>query len=99
MINLKYILPWDIEQFVNHSFKPNCMSTPYEFEIAIKDIYPGEELTDDYAFCNEDEPFDCLPEEGIARTKVMPDDLLHFHPEWYLQLAEAMLYLKKVKQP
>jgi uncharacterized protein len=95
----KFILPWDIAQFVNHSFKANCMMTPYEFEIAIADIYPGEELTDDYAFCNEDEPFDCLSEAGSARTKVMPDDLLRFYPEWDFQLSEAMIYLNQVKQP
>ena len=31
---------------VNHSFKSTCMSTAYDFEIAIRDIYPGEQLTD-----------------------------------------------------
>jgi uncharacterized protein len=95
----QYILSWDIAQFINHSFKASCMITPYEFEVAIRDIYPGEEITDDYAFCNEDEPFECLPEAGITRTKVMPDDLLYFYPEWDLQLAEAMLQVNTVNQP
>ncbi len=76
-----FVFCWDIARFVNHSFNSNCISTPYEFEVAVRDILPGEELTDDYGYLNVTEPFDCLPEEGSTRTRVMPDDLLNFYPE------------------
>ena len=40
-----YVLCWDHARFVNHSYHSNCISTAYNFEIAVRDIYPGEELT------------------------------------------------------
>jgi len=95
----KYILCWDLARYVNHSFHANCLPTAYDFEIAVRDIYPGEELTDDYACFNLDEPFECLPEPGIAKTKVMPDDFLLLYPEWDRKTAEAMKCFNRVKQP
>ena len=94
-----YILCWDHSRFINHSFLSNCLSTAYNFEVAVRDIYPGEELTDDYGYLNASEPFECLPEPGTTRTKVMPDDLLHYHREWDAQIKEAFRYFTQVTQP
>ncbi len=94
-----FILCWDIARFVNHSFNSNCISTPYEFEVAVRDIHPGEELTDDYGYLNVTEPFDCLPEPGSSRSRVMPDDLLNFYPEWDKKLHDAFPLISKVPQP
>ena len=66
----KYILCWDNARFVNHSSRSNCLTTAYEFEISIRDIHPGEELTDDYGYLNIQEPFEVLPEPGTSRTLV-----------------------------
>jgi hypothetical protein len=95
----KYILCWDIARYVNHSFNSNCIATPYKFEVAVRDIYPGEELTDDYGYFNLDKPFYCFPEPGCSRTKVMPDDILHYYPEWDQKAADAMRYFSQVDQP
>jgi SET domain-containing protein len=57
-----YVFCWDIARYVNHSSISNCVTTAYEFEIAVRDIQPGEELTDDYGYLNLDEPFEVLPE-------------------------------------
>jgi uncharacterized protein len=97
--NGQYILCWDIAQFINHSFTANCVPTAYYFEIAGRDIYPGEQLTDDYGCFNLDRPFDCLPEEGTKRTQVMPDDVLNCYQEWDRQASEAMHYFNQVEQP
>jgi SET domain-containing protein len=94
-----YILCWDHSRFVNHSFNSNCVTTAYGFEMAVRDIHPGEELTDDYGYLNIEEPFECLPEPHTNRTKVMPDDLLHFHSEWDEKLKDAFRYFNKVEQP
>lgn len=94
-----FVLCWDQSRFVNHSFNSNCISTAYEFEIAVRDIHPGEELTDDYGYLNVSEPFDCVPEKGSSRTQVMPDDLLHYHKEWDAKLEDAFKHFNKVKQP
>lgn len=95
----KYVLCWDLGRYVNHSFHANCMGTAYEFEVAIRDIYPGEQLMDDYGTLNIDEPFECLPEEGTKRKIVYPDDLLYYHEEWDRKVVGALETLYKVEQP
>lgn len=95
----KYVLCWDLGRFVNHSFHANCMGTAYEFEVAIRDIYPGEQLTDDYGTLNIDEPFECIAEEGTERVRVYPDDLLHYHEEWDLKVLRAIQHFYEVEQP
>ena len=47
-----------------------------------------------------DEPFECLrQEEGISRTKIMPDDVLNFYSEWDQKAASAMQHFNLVEQP
>ncbi|HEX8659560.1 MAG TPA: SET domain-containing protein [Hymenobacter sp.] len=94
-----YVLCGDHARFVNHSFRSSCMSTAYDCELAVRDIQPGEELTDDYGYLNPSEPFDCLPEPGSTRTQVLPDDLLNFHADWDAQLLEAFQGFCHVGQP
>jgi hypothetical protein len=83
-----FILCWDNARFVNHSFKSNCLSTPYDFEIAVRDIYPGEQLTDDYGYLNVHEPFHGL-DEGTERRVVYPNDLLFYAQEWDALIKET----------
>ena len=94
-----YILCWDNGRYVNHSFHPSCITTSYGFELAVRDIEPGEELTDDYGFLNVTQPFHCLPEKRSARKTVLPDDLLHYHHRWDRRLRSAFRRFHKVEQP
>jgi len=94
-----YILCWDNARFVNHSSNANCLTTAYEFEIAIRDIAAGEELTDDYGYLNLEEPFHVVPEPGSDRTVIYPDDLLRFYPEWDEKLLNAFPRILEVSQP
>ncbi len=94
-----HILCWDNARFVNHSSNANCITTAYEFEIAIRDIHPGEELTDDYGYLNLDEPFEVVPEPGSNRNVVYPDDLLRYYPEWDEKLLKAFPKILRVNQP
>lgn len=92
------VLCWDNGRYVNHSFHSNCMTTPYDYEIAIRDIKEGEELTDDYGYLNIDEPFRGI-DEGTRRKIVYPDDLVRYHKTWDKQLIKAMRQLSRVEQP
>ncbi|CAM4197333.1 SET domain-containing protein [Gillisia hiemivivida] len=92
-----YVLCWDTAKYVNHSFNSNCLSTAYDFEIAIRDIQPGEELTDDYGYLNVTEAFKAK-DEGTSRTTVYPDDLLNFHKEWDVKLANSFKRLNQIPQ-
>lgn len=94
-----YVFCWDNARFINHSANANCITTAYEFEIAIRDIQPGEELTDDYGYLNLDEPFEVVPEPGSNRNVVYPDDLLRYYPVWDEKLLNAFPNLLKVNQP
>lgn len=94
-----FILCWDNARYVNHSFKSNCMTTAYDYEIAIRDIEAGEELTDDYGYLNITEPFHATPEPGVKRKVVNPDDLLHFHKSWDRKLIAAFKHFNEVEQP
>ena len=94
-----FVLCWDHAKYVNHSFRSSCITTAYNFELAVRDIHPGEELTDDYGYLNLSEPFEALPEPGTGRTRVMPDDLLRYHGMWDDQLKEAFRHFLAVDQP
>lgn len=93
------VLCWDHARFVNHSFRSNCLTTAYEFELAVRDIEAGEELTDDYGYLNVPEPFECVPERGSRRKCVYPDDLLRYHKSWDGKLRAAFGSLLDVEQP
>lgn len=95
----EYILCWDHARYMNHSFHPNCVDTAYEFELAARDIYPGEEMTCDYGAMGDDEDFECVPEEGTVRTKVTADDYLNYHLEWDEMAREAFANFNGVDQP
>lgn len=95
--NGERVLCWDNGKFVNHSFKPSCFSTPYDFEIAIRDIHPGEELTDDYGYLNVEIAFEVM-DEGTERKVVYPDDILTFHKEWDAIIRENAPKVFEVEQ-
>lgn len=94
-----YILCWDNGKYVNHSFKSNCLTTPYDFEIAVQDINVGEELTDDYGYLNIEQPFKALPEKGSKRKTVYPNDLTKYFNVWDKQINESIKHLRVVDQP
>jgi hypothetical protein len=92
------ILCWDNARFVNHSFKSSCLSTAYDFEIAVRDIHPGEELTDDYGYLNITMPFRGI-NEGTRRKVVYPNDLLRYHTIWDKELMRHFKNIPKLEQP
>jgi hypothetical protein len=94
-----WVFCWDNTRYINHSFFPTCIATPYQFEIAVTDILPGQEITNDYGFLNIIEPLECQPEPGCDRTRAMPDDLLRCADQWDRQLAEAFRLFDQVNQP
>lgn len=92
------VLCWDNAKFVNHSFNSSCMSTAYDFEIAIRDIHPGEQLTDDYGYLNVEEPFEA-EDEGTERKIVHPDDILHYYEQWDKSIMDNLQNVEQVAQP
>lgn len=91
------VLCWDNGRYVNHSFNSNCLTTAYDFEIAIRDIHPGEQLTDDYGYLNISEPFRGI-DEGTRRKVVYPDDLLKYYKVWDKKIQRVLGNILKVDQ-
>lgn len=96
--NGNFILCWDNARYVNHSFNANCLTTAYDFEIAIMDIHPGEQLTDDYGYLNIPYPFRGV-DEGTRRKIVYPDDLLKYFRVWDKKLLKVFHRIPKLNQP
>ncbi|MDC6405975.1 MULTISPECIES: SET domain-containing protein [Maribacter] len=96
--NGNLVLCWDHGRYVNHSFNSNCLTTAYDFEIAIRDIQRGEQLTDDYGYLNISSPFRGI-NEGTKRKTVYPDDLLKYHKVWDNKIKKVFHKIKKVDQP
>lgn len=97
--NGHYVLCWDHGRFVNHSCNPNCMAPGFDFEIAIRDIEPGEQLTGDYSAYNLETGFDCLCGDGRCRGRVEPEDRQHLVDSWNVQVFDAFVLLNNVNQP
>ena len=93
-----YVLCWDNGRYVNHSFNSNCLTTAYDFEIAIRDIDAGEQLTDDYGYLNIPVPFRGI-DEGTKRKTVYPDDLLKYHKVWDKKISKVFPKINKLQQP
>jgi len=55
------VLCWDLGRYMNHSCEPNCGGSEFWFEVALRDIEAGEQLTNDYAtlYMRPSEGFDC----------------------------------------
>ena len=65
----------------------------------MRDIAPGEEITDDYGTLNLEEPFTCLCGVPDCRGQVEPDDPERCAAEWDRLIAGAFPAIDKVDQP
>lgn len=93
-----FVLCWDLGKYVNHSFNSNCLTTAYDFEIAIRDIQVGEQLTDDYGYLNVSAPFRGI-DEGTKRKVVYPNDLKKYHKIWDKKINSVFFKINTIDQP
>ncbi len=93
------ILSWDHARFMNHSCDCNSLSTGYEFEIAIRDILAGEEITDDYGLLNLTEPMEVSCKCINCRKTIQPNDIDIYYKEWDAKVKEVISLIQKVNQP
>ena len=64
------ILCWDIGRFMNHSCDANSISTGWDFDLAVRDIEAGEQITNDYALLNLEYSFECACDSARCRGVV-----------------------------
>jgi len=92
------IISWDFGKYMNHCCFANTLTTGYGFEIAVRDINPGEEVTDDYRIFTREhhllmscELKDCPRTLEVGNTRQLVQ-------KWDREILEALLQFKKVKQ-
>lgn len=93
------ILCWDHGRFVNHSCEANCLGGGFEFEIAVRDIGEGEELTDDYGTFGFAEDILCACGAESCRGRLRSTDLREMAPQWDARLVASLARLPTVEQP
>lgn len=93
------IVSWDHAKYVNHCCQCNTMSTAYGFEIAIRDIEAGEQITDEYGMFNMPEPMNLSCSRTPCRRQVKAGDLDQLWHAWDEKIMAALDVLELVEQP
>lgn len=94
------ILCWDFARYMNHSCEANTFGPgTFEFEIAVRDIKAGEQLTSDYGALNIEEPLRCSCGSARCRGVVRSRDFVRHAPEWDAQIRGAFPLIRSVEQP
>jgi hypothetical protein len=93
------IVSWDLGKYVNHCCNCNTISTGYGFEIAIRDIQKGEQITDEYGIFNvpHEIPLNCTYND--CRGKVCAADFENLYPTWDEKIKKSIFKVFKVNQP
>ena len=93
------IISWDHAKYVNHCCECNTMSTGYGFEIAIRDIEAGEEITDEYGLLNLSYAMQLHCEKPGCRCEVSPNDFRDYGATWDVTVKHALSLVQTVRQP
>jgi|TARA_B110000503_G_C7167527_1_gene422624 uncharacterized protein len=93
------IVSWDFAKYVNHCCNCNTISTGYGFEIAIRDIFEGEQITDEYGIFNSDDEMELVCGESNCRKRIQPNDFDTYYKEWDDKIKKAIGRLFEVNQP
>jgi len=93
------ILSWDHAKYVNHRCDCNTISSGYGFEIAIRDIAPGEEITDEYGLFNLEEEFELACRCKLCRKVCRATDIDIYYPLWDSWVIDALQHVLDVDQP
>ena len=92
------IVSWDFAKYVNHCCNCNTISTGYGFEMAIRPIQAGEQITDEYGIFNLDEEMVLSCEQPGCRKRIGPGDFDRHYPEWDGKIKQSIDRLFTVEQ-
>jgi hypothetical protein len=94
-----WVLCWDLARWVNHACDANVLSCGWEFDIAIRDIAAGEEMTNDYGCLNLDRSFNCHCQRPACRRRIDPGDFERLSDVWDAQVRDAFPLVTAFAQP
>lgn len=93
------IISWDFAKYVNHCCNCNTISTGYGFEMAIRDIKNGEQITDEYGIFNLTYPMEVSCGFENCRKVIKPDDFDTYYRDWDEKIRNSIPKLFEVEQP
>ncbi|MEX1191673.1 MAG: SET domain-containing protein [Brumimicrobium sp.] len=93
------VISWDFAKFVNHCCNFNTISTGYGFEIAVRDILKGEQITDEYGAFNLTVEMDITCSNENCRKKIKPSDFDSYYSEWDKKIQKSLSKFNDVDQP
>ena len=93
------IISWDFAKYVNHCCNCNTISTGYGFELAIRDITKGEQITDEYGIFNLEKEMTLVCGEENCRKIIKPEDFDSLYKEWDKKIKKSIIKLFEVEQP
>lgn len=94
-----FVFCWDFGRYMNHSCAPASRGIGDAFEIAVRDIQPGEELTCEYGTLNLVQPMTCRCGALSCRGEIRRDDAERYYERWDAEARAAFELAGKVAQP
>ena len=94
-----FVLCWDLGRFMNHSCNPSTVDVGQDFEVAVRDINPGKDLTCEYALLHLTETLRCRCSSPICRGIIGPEDIHDLWPEWDVAVEAVFPRIAEVQQP
>lgn len=95
----RYVLCWDFGRYLNHACNPASRSVGDNLEVAVRDIYPGDELTCDYGVCNMSTVLRCRCGTPNCRGEIHPDDAVRYAEIWDQETRQAWERALEIPQP
>lgn len=93
------IISWDFAKYVNHCCNSNTISTGYGFEMAIRDIEKGEQITDEYGIFNLEQEMTLVCGSKNCRKVISPNDFDTYYKTWDQKIKASIPQLFEVDQP
>lgn len=93
------VLSWDHAKYMNHSCHSNTMMTAAGFEIAVRDIQAGEEITTEYGLLNVQEPYPLFCNCLECRKELRLDDIDRYGSSWDTLIGESVQAGFSLTQP
>ncbi len=93
------IISWDLAKYVNHCCNSNTLSASFGFDIAIRDIQIGEEITCDYGLLNVVDEMPLYCNKPNCRGVLRPSDIDTFVSVWDEKLKAVLTQFSTIEQP
>lgn len=94
-----YVFCWDFGRYMNHSCAPASRGVGDAFEIAVRDVHAGEELTCEYGTLNLVEALPCRCGALGCRGVIRRDDAERYYARWDAEARAAFRIASEVPQP